>query len=374
MVHERSTVKREARIGRTGISALVLSSLLVADQSFAFKIVAPAEGETLKSGQAVTAKVDLGADRGIVTVRYYWYGEQAETLVEQDDSNTSIMPRQDRIGDERYIQKDSITGAPVVAIATLSSGADQAPPFGGPLLVPKEAIGPTRLLAVADISRGRLGTRKVFDEVMVQVEPDAALQLIGFETEKPLQLGRSGQSSAFGHVDSMGKIFDLPVVGEFADGVVRPISTPSSGTSYQSSNQQVIKILPNGMLQITGNGKAAITVTNRGKQAVLDVDVNVNEEPNEPPVADAGANRTVKAGTKVRLNGLKSRDPEGEALYYSWSQIRGSKVPLLDVNGPEASFQAPQVSEPRTFRFKLRVTDKKGADSLPAFVDVVVEP
>ncbi len=82
----------------------------------------------------------------------------------------------------------------------------------------------------------------------------------------------------------------------------------------------------------------------------------------------------MKAGTKVKLSGLNSRDAEGEALYYSWSQVRGSKVPLLDVNGPEASFQAPHVSEPRTYRFKLRVTDKKGADSLPAFVDVVVEP
>ena len=118
------------------------------------------------------------------------------------------------------------------------------------------------------------------------------------------------------------------------------------------------------MLQIAGNGKAVITVTNRGKQAQLDVEVNVNEEPNEPPIADAGANRTVSAGARVKLSGLRSRDPEGEALYYSWSQIRGSKVSLLDVNGPEASFQAPQVSETRLFRFKLRVTDKKGADSL----------
>jgi hypothetical protein len=76
----------------------------------------------------------------------------------------------------------------------------------------------------------------------------------------------------------------------------------------------------------------------------------------------------------VKLSGLKSHDPEGEALYYTWSQVRGSKVSLLDVNGPEASFQAPQVSEPRTYRFKLRVTDRKGADSLPAYVDVTVEP
>lgn len=348
--------------------------MLQAQQVFAFTIIAPADGSTLNSGQTVTAKVDPGSDSGIVKVRYYWYPDQAETLVQQDDSAPSTMPQQDRLGDDRFFQKDSIAGAPVVAIAALSSGSDQNPPFGGPLRVPNEAVGPTRLLAVAEISRGRLGTRTVFDEVILNVEPDAALDMIGFETEKPLQLGRMGQSSAFGHVDSMGKIFELPVVGEFADGVVRPISAPSSGTSYQSSNPNVIKVLTNGMLQITGNGKAVITVTNRGKHASLDVDVNVNEEPNEAPIADAGASRTVKAGAKVKLNGLKSRDPEGEALYYSWSQIRGSKVPLLDVNGPEASFQAPHVSEPRTYRFKLRVTDKKGADSLPAYVDVVVEP
>jgi hypothetical protein len=231
-----------------------------------------------------------------------------------------------------------------------------------------------RLLAVAEISRGRLGTRSVFDEILVQVEPNAALTTIDFETDKPLQLGRMGQSSAFGHVDSMGKIFELPVVGEFTDGVTRRISSPASGTAYQSSNPKVIRVLPHGLLQIVGNGKTVLTVTNRGKQASLDVVVTVNDEPNEPPVADAGASKTVKAGSQVKLSGLKSRDAEGEALYYAWSQVRGSKIALLDVDNTEASFLAPTVSETRTYRFKLRVTDKKGADSVPAFVDVTVEP
>ncbi|MBH0181747.1 MAG: PKD domain-containing protein [Nitrospira sp.] len=208
----------------------------------------------------------------------------------------------------------------------------------------------------------------------VEVEPKAALTTIDFATDKPLQLGRAGQSSAFGHVDSLGKIFELPVVGEFADGIVRRISAPETGTTYESSSQKVIKVLAGGLLQIVGNGKTVLTVSNRGKQAQLDVDVNVNDEPNEPPIADAGTNRTVKAGSKVKLSGLKSRDPEGEALYYTWSQLRGSKVSLLDANNAEASFLAPTVSEPRTYRFKLRVTDKKGADSLPAFVNVTVEP
>ena len=351
----RTTLKGKSRKFGLPFSLYTVALCLVlpAQQAFSFKLTEPAEGATVTAGNTVTAHVDLGKDIGIVKVRYYWYGEQDDTLVEQEDATA--------------------TGS-IVAPVALIGLAEQDPAFGGPLQIPKDGIGPMRLLAVAEISRGRLGTRSVFDEIVVQVEPNAALTSIDFETDKPLQLGRTGQSSAFGHVDSLGKIFELPVVGEFADGVIRRISAPSTGTSYHSSNPNVIRILPDGLLQIVGNGKTVLTVTNRGKQGVLDVGVTVNDEPNEPPVADAGSNRTVKAGSKVKLSGLKSRDPEGEALYYAWSQVRGSKVSLLDVNGPEASFQAPHVSEPRLYRFKLRVTDKKGADSVPAYVDVTVEP
>jgi hypothetical protein len=328
-------------------------SLSLSSPVWAFKIIEPTEGAKLTSGTTVTARVDLGKDSGIVKVRYYWYGEQDETLVEQEDATATGL---------------------IIAPVALIGLADQDPAFGGKLRVPKDGIGPMRLLAVAEISRGRLGTRSVFDEILVNIEPAASLTMIDFETDKPLSLGRAGQSSAFGHVDSMGKIFELPVMAEFTDAVTRRISTLGSGTSYQSSNPKVIQVLSSGLLQIVGNGKTAITVSNRGKQASLDVTVDVNEEPNEPPVADAGPNQTVKAGTKVKLSGLKSRDAEGEALYYAWSQVRGSKIALLDVNNAEASFLAPTVSEKRTYRFKLRVTDKKGADSVPAYVDVVVEP
>lgn len=352
MGREASHLKREART-RTACLALLAACLAMTCPAHAFKITEPVEGAALTAGSSVTAHVDLGKDSGIVSVRYYWYAEQDETLIGQEDATAA---------------------GSIVAPVALIGLSDQDPAFGGPLRIPKDGIGPMRLLAVAEISRGRLGTRTVFDEIIVHVEPKAALTAIDFETDKPLQLGRAGQSSAYGQIDSLGKVFELPVVGEFGDGVTRRISAPSTGTSYRSGNDKVVKILKDGLLQIVGNGRTTITVTNRGKQASLDVDVNVNDEPNEPPIADAGTNKTVKGGAKVKLSGLKSRDPEGEALYYSWSQVRGSKVSLLDVNGSEASFQAPQVSEPRTYRFKLRVTDKKGADSVPAYVDVTVEP
>ncbi len=166
---------------------------LPAQQALAFKITEPVEGDRLTAGKTVTARVDLGKDPGIVQVRYYWYSEQEDTLVEQENATA--------------------TGS-IVAPVALIGLSDHNPAFGGPLLVPKDGIGPMRLLAVAEISRGRLGTRSVFDEILVNVAPDAALATIEFETDKPLQLGRTGQSSAFGHVDSLGKIFELPVVGD----------------------------------------------------------------------------------------------------------------------------------------------------------------
>ena len=353
MKRQRSNVKRRTRRRSLSLFLLAACLILTAQPAHALKIVEPVEETKLISGTTITARVDLGKDSGIVQVRYYWYGEQDDTLVEQEDATA--------------------TGS-IVAPVALIGLSNHNPPFGGPLVVPKAGIGPMRLLAVAEISRGRLGARSVFDEILVNVEPTAALATIEFETDKPLQLGRTGQSSAFGHVDSMGKVFELPVVGEFADGITRRISSPASGTGYKSSNDKVIKVLKDGLLQIVGNGKTVLTVTNRGKQASLDVAVTVNDEPNEPPIADAGTNKTIKAGSKVKLSGLKSRDAEGEALYYSWSQVRGNKIALLDVDNAEASFLAPNVSEKRTYRFKLRVTDKKGADSVPAFVDVTVEP
>ena len=352
---------------------LVLVMSWSVGEARAFRISEPAAGTKLTSGKTVTAHVDLGNDIGIVKVRYYWYREQDETLVQQNEiegSSTSDA----KISVDKFLHKDSVVGGSVVSLPVLVSTADKDPAFGGSLKIPPEAIGPMRLLAVAEISRGRLGTRTVFDEIVVTAEPDAELQNIDFETDKPLLLGREGQSATYGQVDVLGKIFELPVVGDFSDGVERPLTAPSSGTGYQSSNDKVIKVLPDGMLKIVGNGKTVLTVKNRGKDASLDVHVAVGDEPNEPPIAVAGANRTVKSGEKVELNGLSSRDPEGEALFYSWSQVRGAKVPLLDLNMPKASFLAPSVSEPKLFRFRLRVTDKKGADSMPAFVDVTVEP
>lgn len=332
------------------VAGVVLSWAVSAQ---AFRIVEPTPEGALTSGQTITARVDPGRDSGVVEVRYYWYHELEEVQNVEDAVRES----------------DAIGKAP-----SLVATAGSTPPFGGRLRVPKESMGIMRLLAVGDITRGRLGTRTAFDEILVDVKPDAKLTTIDFDTEKPLRFGRAGREAVYASIDSLGKTYELPVVGLYADGVVRPIRLSATGTTYESSDETILKVHPDGLLQLVGNGAATVTARNSGVEGTLSVRIEVPEEFNEPPEADPGPNRTVRSGDRVVLNGLKSFDPEGGALRYQWAQVRGAKVPLLDLNMPQATFQAPEVSEPKLLRFSLRVTDDKEADSLPAYVDVTVKP
>src|SRR5437762_14187354 len=133
-----------------------------------------------------------------------------------------------------------------------------------------------RRVAVGEVARGRLAGREEFDEILVQVEPSAPLTGIEFEAEKPWRLG------------TIGKILEVPVVGQFADEVTRRIGGVSAGSTYQSSNEQVIKVYPDGVLRVIGNGKATLTVANRGQPGVLEVAVPSDGQPLRLPVAHEG--------------------------------------------------------------------------------------
>ena len=83
--------------------------------------------------------------------------------------------------------------------------------------------------------------------------------------------------------------------------------------------------------------------------------------PNTPPVARAGTDQTVDAGTSVTLNGSASYDPEGSAISYSWSQTGGPTVSLSGRTTATPSFTAPQpTSSSVALTFTLTVTDDAG--------------
>ena len=96
---ETLNVRRKTRYRNLGLFLLTAWLVLTAHPAQAFKIIEPAEGAKLTSGTMITARVDLGKDSGIVQVRYYWYGEQDDTLVEQEDAKIGRASCRERVSD-----------------------------------------------------------------------------------------------------------------------------------------------------------------------------------------------------------------------------------------------------------------------------------
>jgi hypothetical protein len=96
----------------------------------------------------------------------------------------------------------------------------------------------------------------------------------------------------------------------------------------------------------------------RGGSSTDEVVITINPEPNQPPIAKAGSDQTMRAGTSgtasVSLNGGGSSDPDGDKLIYEWKQ--GSKIV-----GSAAKLNLSLKSG--TYVFTLKVTDPYGSSS-----------
>ncbi len=92
--------------------------------------------------------------------------------------------------------------------------------------------------------------------------------------------------------------------------------------------------------------------------------------PNQPPVANAGPNRTVRFGSLVTLNGSASSDPDNGPgpLTYSWQKISGPAVSLSGATTAIPTF-TPTVAG--TYTFSLVVNDGQD-NSLAANVTITV--
>lgn len=95
---------------------------------------------------------------------------------------------------------------------------------------------------------------------------------------------------------------------------------------------------------------------------------------NALPIARAGADQSVNAGTAVNLSGATSTDSDGSIATYAWTQSGCVPVTLVGANTATPSFVAPTVAGITRFTLTLVVTDNDGATSSPSAVTVTVNP
>ena len=84
---------------------------------------------------------------------------------------------------------------------------------------------------------------------------------------------------------------------------------------------------------------------------------------NAPPVANAGADQTVKPQAVVTLNALSSKDSDGNVVGYLWKQTVGQTVSLAARKTAKPTFTAPDVTTETALTFELTVKDNNNAVS-----------
>jgi uncharacterized repeat protein (TIGR01451 family) len=92
---------------------------------------------------------------------------------------------------------------------------------------------------------------------------------------------------------------------------------------------------------------------------------------NRPPVADAGAGRTVSVNSTVTLDGSGSTDPDGDDLLYGWVQTGGALGVSFTPNVSVTTFTAPGSADVLTFA--LTVTDTGNLTDTATVVITVTE-
>ena len=105
-------------------------------------------------------------------------------------------------------------------------------------------------------------------------------------------------------------------------------------------------------------------IDNLGKSS--DANVTISVIYNNPPVANAGADKQVNEGASVQLNASSSSDSDGNIVSYAWQQIdnSGYSISLSDADSANASFTAPDpVVADTDLIFQLTVTDSLGKSS-----------
>ncbi len=97
-----------------------------------------------------------------------------------------------------------------------------------------------------------------------------------------------------------------------------------------------------------------------GQAATQDTVLVKVDNVNQVPVAEAGQDKTATLGSTVTLDGSLSKDPDGDAISYVWSQVSGPIVSLNSPNSANPSF-VPTIAG--AYVFSLKVYDGKDTSS-----------
>jgi len=133
--------------------------------------------------------------------------------------------------------------------------------------------------------------------------------------------------------------FSFDPDGDPLDFQWRVDSSPSgSSSNLINDNSEQAELY----LDVEGLYEISLEVSD-GATTDTDTMTLLAEAPNQPPIADAGADQSVPVAASVQLSGANSSDPDGDPLTFEWrlkSLPNGSSATLATASGGLAGFIA----------------------------------
>jgi hypothetical protein len=184
-----------------------------------------------------------------------------------------------------------------------------------------------------------------------QCPPQANIQSVQQQVNEGVTVSPNGQSSKPNNATYLWERVSGPAITWIPNATV---AHPDFVAPQVTGDQQlVIRLTVTGCSPVSSHSTTS-TITIRDLTA---------PPSNTAPTANPVANPPIAGeGVTVTLDGSTSTDPENNPLTYAWSQTDGPTVTLANANAAQATFVAPNLSNPagETLTFKLRVTDPGG--------------
>ena len=326
---------------------------LVADVDLEFSLVVrDARGLASTAADTVTVTVAAGPnDAPTAEAGIDQGGVQEGAAVTLDGTGSS-----DPEGEALSYEWSQIRGTPTVR---LSSTTAATPSF----------TAPTQLVADVDLefslvvrdARGLASTAADTVTVTVAAGPNDAPTAEAGIDQGGVQEGAAVTLDGTGSSDPESEALSYEWSQIRGTPTVRLSSTTAATPSFTAPTQLVADVDLEFSLVVRDARGLASTAADT-------VTVTVAAGPNDAPTAEAGIDQRVQEDTAVTLDGTGSSDPEGEALSYEWSQIRGTPtVRLSSTTAATPSFTAPtQLVADVDLEFSLVVRDARGLASTAA--------
>jgi predicted lipoprotein with Yx(FWY)xxD motif len=207
------------------------------------------------------------------------------------------------------------------------------------------------------------------DEVAIEVRPFSQAKPIAPPQTKYAPVVNAGEDQTVKETATV----TLVAVATDSDGSIEAYQwAQTSGPSVQINNDD--KAEATFSAPDIGNSETLefeIVVTdNDGLTASDKVVINLVEL--VAPTVNAGDDQTVKETATVTLVAVAT-DSDGSIEAYQWAQTSGPSVQINNDDKAEATFSAPEISQPETLEFEVLVTDSDGLTASDKVVVNLVE-